>query len=112
SGRPNDKTAEMVFEQFRSLAGMIMERHPQTRLIYLPITPTTARWQIWQESQKDNELIALYMKKQSNMTFIDTQEEFINPDGTPRKDLLWWDGVHLNRKGYSVWKKLLEPELL
>jgi len=112
TGRPNDKTAEMVFEQFRKLAGMIRKRLPQTQLIYLPITPTTARWHIWPEAQKANELIASYVQNQSNMTFIDTQEEFINPDGTPRKNLLWWDGVHLNRKGYSVWKRLLEPKLL
>ena len=35
----------------------------------------------------------------------------LKADGTCNDDLLWWDGVHLNRKGYKAWAKLVKEKL-
>lgn len=112
SGRANDKTPEDVYHDFVILASGIRSRLPNTKLFYLAITPTTARWQIWHQAQKANELIAAYMELQPDMTFLETDSVFLNKNGRPREELLWWDGVHLNEKGYQRWTELVKPRLL
>ena len=111
SGRPNDKTAEQVYLEFKKLAKYIKIKLPDTKLFYLPITPTTSRWDIWPEASKVNRLIAQYISSEESFTYINSSKVFLNEKGMPRKELLWLDGVHLNKKGYKQWRNLLIHEL-
>jgi len=111
-GRANDKSPEQLFKDFKQLAEIIKERLPDTKLFYLPITPTTSRWHVWPKADKANKLIASYIKTQINMVYLETDKVFLDKNGLPRKDLLWWDGVHLNWEGYEQWKKIIKPELI
>lgn len=111
-GRANDKSPEQLFGDFKQLAETIKESLADTKLFYLPITPTTSRWHVWPQAEKANKLISSYIMKQPNMVYLKTDTVFIDKNGLPRKDLLWWDGVHLNREGYEQWKKIIKPELI
>lgn len=111
-GRVNDKSPEQVFGDFKQLAEAIKENLPDTKLFYLPITPTTSRWHVWPKADRANQLIDSYLSTQPNMVYLNTEKIFLDKEGLPREDLLWWDGVHLNRKGYEQWKKIIQPELI
>ena len=111
-GRANDKSPEQLFGDFKQLAETIKESLADTKLFYLPITPTTSRWHVWPQAEKANKLISSYIMKQPNMVYLKTDTVFIDKNGLPRKDLLWWDGVHLNGEGYEQWKKIIKPELI
>jgi hypothetical protein len=112
TGAPNDKSPEQLLDDFKSLASLIASELPHTRLYYVAITPTSRRWQIWPQARKANQLIARYASTQPAISFIDTTPLLLTPAQQPDTDLLWWDGVHLNRKGYKVWAEVIKNQLL
>lgn len=111
SGRANDKSPEQLFQDFKELAQLLEQRLPNTPLYFLAMTPTTTRWEVWPEVDKANRLIQAYAEEKEQIRYIDTTYFFINEQGQPNEDLLWWDGVHLNTSGYRLWTLLIKEAL-
>jgi lysophospholipase L1-like esterase len=61
--------------------------------------------------RKTNELIAEYISKQPRVQLIDADEAMLDAQGKPRAELLRWDGLHMNAKGYGVWTSIIKPVL-
>ena len=59
-----------------------------------------------------NALIKKFLKKKKHAEFIDVYSKMFNPDGTVMKDIFLEDNLHMNAKGYAIWKKAIEPYLL
>lgn len=112
TGRPNDKTPEELLELLRDFVQQMERKLPGATLYYLPITPTSSRWEIWPEAERANQLVLAYARQNNNVIYIDTTPYFLNEDGSVNKDLLFLDGIHLNSDGYAVWTELLRPMLL
>jgi hypothetical protein len=112
TGRDNDKSARQVADDFAALADMITARLPDTDLFYLPITPTTSRWEIWPEAAKANQFIREYASGNEKIHFIEATPYFMDEKGYPRGELLFWDGIHLNKDGYAIWTDLVKNSLL
>jgi lysophospholipase L1-like esterase len=36
----------------------------------------------------------------------------LDAQGNPRRGVFKWDGIHLNKKGYAIWKSVVRPVLL
>jgi lysophospholipase L1-like esterase len=45
------------------------------------------------------------------LTFIDVFHLMLGPNGLPRPDIFREDGLHMNAKGYAIWKEAIEPSL-
>ncbi len=111
-GRANDKTPEQLQSDFQELVTLLEKELPDTPLYYLSITPTTSRWEIWPQVQKANQLIRQYATAKNGVHFIDTTPYFLNKKKLPQEELFWWDGVHLNKKGYALWTRVIRERLL
>jgi lysophospholipase L1-like esterase len=35
----------------------------------------------------------------------------LDAEGKPKRDVFKWDGIHLNEKGYAIWKSIVRPIL-
>jgi len=95
----------------RVLMASNFRRGSPTRLVYLPIKPSPARWKFWPEAQKVNERLYAIAEKVQWVKYVDTATPLLGPDGQPRKELFRNDGLHLNDQGYKIWNKLLAPYL-
>ena len=111
TGRENDKTPNEVLRDFIKLDSLIHTRLPNTQIFYLPITPTKSRSYIWPLARKANNLISNYALGKDHITYIETSGYFLDDSGNIKGDLFWWDGVHLNKKGYQVWARLVRKAL-
>lgn len=105
------KTGEQVYEGFIEFVNVVRAQNPELPIYYISVSPTNARWKVWDEAQKANELIAAYCETQDKVTFIDTTSQLLGADGKPNKDLFIYDGLHLNEKGYAVWTSIIKPVL-
>jgi lysophospholipase L1-like esterase len=112
TGRENDKSARQVAGDFIRLAEMISAELPEADLFYLPITPTTSRWEIWPEANRANHLIREYAEDNGKVHFIEATSHFMDEEGKPRKEFLFWDGIHLNNNGYAIWTELVKNSLV
>ncbi len=105
------RTPEEVLETFVVLSTLIHEKLPQTRLAYVSINPTIARWHLDDQIRKTNQLIRDYLEDQEGMVFIDSYSKMLSPQGKPRPELLSEDQLHLGPEGYRLWKSIIEPYL-
>lgn len=105
------RTPEEVLETFVVLSTLIHEKLPQTRLAYVSINPTIARWHLDDQIRKTNQLIREYLEDQEWMVFIDSYSKMLSPEGKPRPELLSEDQLHLGPEGYRLWKSIIEPYL-
>ncbi|WCJ60131.1 SGNH/GDSL hydrolase family protein [Fontisphaera persica] len=105
------KSAEQVAADFRAFVQKVHQRLPQTRIAYLSIAPNPARWAQVERVREANRLIREFTQTDSRLEFIDVFSHMLGPDGQPLPDIFVEDRLHMNEKGYALWKKLVEPYL-
>jgi lysophospholipase L1-like esterase len=105
------KTYGSAIQDWRRFIGLVHGRLPATRIVFLSIKPSRARWPLWPEAQKANDLLASFCKSDNRLFFTDLGTPLLGPDGTPAADLFLKDQLHLNARGYAVWSKALAPVL-
>ncbi len=106
------KPPAQVLADFRALAETVRASLPETRLTYVSINPSVARWHLDDKMQETNRLIEAFTRTDPRLSYIDTHRVMLGPDGKPRADLLASDGLHLNAAGYKVWADAIRPHLL
>jgi len=107
----NSKSGEEVYDLVVDLFDTIQTTMPDVPVFYISISPTKARWKVWEDAQTANQLIAAYAEENENITFIDTTYALLNNQMEPNMDLFVWDGLHLNEDGYAVWTSIIKPIL-
>ena len=111
SGDQNDKSPEQVAQLFRATLFKIRKRFPDTPVFWISITPTSARWHVWPDIKKANELIRKICESHHDTYFIHTEQAFLNASGLPRNELFVSDKLHLNEAGYAIWTGIIKKEL-
>ena len=84
---------------------------PSTRILFLAIKPSIARWSLVEQMREANRLIQDRMDTDSCLTYVDVHTPMIGADGLPRPELLVDDGLHLSASGYALWTSILQPHL-
>jgi lysophospholipase L1-like esterase len=105
-------TAQMVFERFKKLFTDIRKKFPNVPFVYISLKPSPSRWQLREKMIAANNQIETYLAKKKNTVFVDVFHKMLGPDGTPIKEIYEEDNLHMNAKGYNIWKKEIQPNLL
>lgn len=111
TGDKSDKSPKEVAELFRYVLKIIRKTHPETPVYWIAITPTVARWSVWNEIQRANSRIKDICDDNNNTWFIRTDFAFLNDYGKPRTELFVDDKLHLNQQGYAIWTGIIKKEL-
>jgi hypothetical protein len=111
TGSEADKTPEEVAKLSRNVLKTIRKTHPDTPVFWIAITPTAARWSVWNKIQMANARIQDVCEHQPNTWFIQTDYAFLNENGKPRTELFIEDKLHLNQQGYAIWTEIVKKEL-
>ncbi len=105
-------TSTIVFERFKKLFFIIRKQLPGTAIAFVSIKPSPSREKIIPRIKETNKLVRKFLKKQKNTSYIDVYSAMINDDDTIKNELFIEDNLHLNEKGYAIWKKIIKPYLL
>ena len=105
------KKPEQVAGDFKALVQAIHKDLPKTKIIYIAIKPSIARWKLIDNIRKTNGLIEAICKTDDTLTYLDIVKPMLGADGMPRKELFVKDGLHMNDEGYKLWASLLKPHL-
>jgi len=106
------KSAEQVHRDFLAFRGKLFQSLPETRLLYVAIKPSRARWEKAPIMKVANDLIAGECETDERMTFIDIWQPMLSEAGPPSEHWFIKDGLHLSAKGYGLWNTILEPHLV
>jgi len=82
------------------------------RVYWLAVKPSLARWSLWPLMQAVNEGLRERASQHPRITFVDVATPMLNEQGMPREEIFVADGLHMNAKGYDLWREALRPVLL
>jgi lysophospholipase L1-like esterase len=103
-------TAVMVLDRFKELFKMIREK-TEAPIAFISIKPSPSRRHLIPKMREGNQLIKDFLATQKNTAFIDVHQKMLNTIGEPIPEIFLDDSLHMNAKGYAIWKKEMEPYL-
>ena len=104
-------TAAMVFGRFNKLYYLIRKEMPVVDIVFVSIKPSPSRRQLMKKDVEANKLISDFISHQEHAKFVDVYSRMLRPDGDPIPDLFLSDSLHMNAKGYAIWKEAIGPVL-
>jgi lysophospholipase L1-like esterase len=109
----NGKSPERVLGDFKRFVEVVHGALPKSKIVYIGIKPSIQRWKLIDKIRRANQLVQEHIaaQKSDKLAYVDAEQPMLGEDGKPRADLLLDDGLHLNKKGYEVWTKLLRDEI-
>ncbi len=105
-------TADSIFHNFKRLYAAIRQQLPEAPLEYISIKPSPSRVQYIKTAEAANRLISAFLAKERHAHFINIFPLMLTKDGKPRPELFVEDMLHMNARGYAIWRKAVEPYLL
>ena len=107
----NGKSPEQVLADFKTYVAKVRSRLPETRILYMGINPSQARWAQAEMQKEANRLIKDYCASGPNLGFIDIYDAMLGADGMPDPSLFIEDKLHPNAAGYQLRTRLILPHL-
>jgi lysophospholipase L1-like esterase len=105
------KTPETVAADFRAFVEKVRAKLPDVQIAYISIAPNPKRWAQVEAVKQANALNAEFCSKTPKMKYIDVFSSMLGPDGLPKPDIYLKDELHMNPKGYAIWKEIVGPQL-
>lgn len=97
------RSPEQVRDDFRAFAAAVQKGLPKTRILFVAVKPSLARWKLFDVQSKANRLVKELTEKDDRLGFIDVVPPMLGPDGKPKPELFVKDGLHLSEQGYAIW---------
>jgi lysophospholipase L1-like esterase len=108
----NDGVApEKVLEDFKKFSAMVRAKFPKAKLFYISIKPSPSRWKLADSFRKTNDLIKTEVSRDKNAKFVDVWTPMLGANGEPKPEIFIEDNLHLNEKGYDIWREVLAKYL-
>ncbi|MGH8851479.1 MAG: SGNH/GDSL hydrolase family protein [Casimicrobiaceae bacterium] len=101
------RTAADVARQFGAFVRGVHKALPATRIAFISIKPSPARAALLPEIRRANALVEQFATAHSGVDYIDVYTPMLAADGRPRAELFKPDALHLNARGYALWKSVI-----
>lgn len=105
-------TVDSIYNRFVRLYNLIRKKLPETEITFISIKPSPSRQALMPLMDAANWKIERFLATQHHAHFVDVYHLMLDEKGLPRKDLFQPDRLHMNRKGYLIWIKAIQPFLI
>lgn len=105
------KTPERVEADFKRFVALVKQKLPQTRVACISIAGNPARWKQIEQVKDANHRLEAVTKADPQLAFINVFPHLLGADGLPKPDIFVEDKLHMNEKGYAIWKEVVGPFL-
>lgn len=109
---PENKSATEVFERYKKLYQEIRVGLPEAEVVFISIKPCPSRWNLEPVIIDANQKIEAYIKTQPKSSYLDVHHAMLLNDSTLNTELFQEDKLHMNEKGYDIWRKIIQPRLM
>ena len=106
------KTPEETVHDFKKFYSLIRNQFGNIKVYMIGIKPSVERFYLDEEEKIFNNSIKLLASEDAYLEYIDVWDSMLNEDGSRMPELYIEDGLHMNKKGYEVWTKLVRKSLL
>jgi len=103
---------EKIKDTFLEFVDTIHHKLPDTRIYFLSIKPSPSRWSVWPGMREANRLIEKECAGDPRLTYVDIATPMLDADRQVLTDIFMSDRLHMNEKGYVIWRNVLRPILM
>jgi lysophospholipase L1-like esterase len=103
------KSPATVFRDYQAFVALVRRGLPETRIAFISIKPSPSRWALVDRIRAANMLVRQYAATDARLLYVDAFTPMLSPSGTPRGELFVEDSLHMNTRGYALWRDLLTP---
>ena len=103
------RTPQQVQADFAAFVNKVHATLPTTRIAFIGIKPSIARWALIDKVREANRLVREYCDRDERLGFVDVDAAMLGWDAKPRPELFVKDGLHMSPKGYEIWNVLVRP---
>ena len=104
----NDKKKpSKVLKEAKELAGKIQNDLPGTRIVFISPKPSIARVKLKNKYITFNNKLERFCNRKQNVDFANVWTPMLDVNGNVFKDVFLEDGLHMNKKGYDIWGKVI-----
>jgi hypothetical protein len=111
SGDGSDKTPEEIARLAKLVIDSLRRIEPKADIFLVGITPTPKRFEHWPKISAANLALEQVCHTGEHLTFIKTDDRYLNEEGKPRQELFSSDDLHQNEEGYKLWASILKASL-
>jgi lysophospholipase L1-like esterase len=96
------RTPEQVLADFQAFTEATHKALPKTRVYFIAIKPSPARWAKYEVQKRANQLVQEFCAKDQRLAYIDAVAPLLGKDDKPREELYVKDRLHLSPAGYEI----------
>jgi lysophospholipase L1-like esterase len=85
---------------------------PDVPISFVSIKPSPVRAEFLPTVVESNKLIKKFCKRRKKTDFINVFASMLSEDGKPMEEIFIADRLHMNAKGYQIWKNVITPYLI
>lgn len=105
------KSPQRVLEDYKAFVAKVRAKLPDVVIAYISVAGNPARWAQVEKVRETNRLIADYTSSDPKLKFVNVFDAMMGPDGTPKPDIFVEDRLHMNEKGYAIWREIIGAHL-
>jgi lysophospholipase L1-like esterase len=105
------KSPEQVFADYKAFVAKVHARLPKSKIVFISLNPTPARWSERDADKKVNTLVQRYTRRHPYLRYVETYDLPLTPEGQPRPELFLPDQLHFNAEGYRQLAARVRPVL-
>lgn len=102
----NGADAKDIVRRFKTFLKMCDRHLEGIPVTFVSIKPSVERAHLVPIIQAANKAVKVMIKKRANTYFLNVHKHMLEKDGSVRRDIFIEDMLHLNKKGYELWKEI------
>lgn len=107
-----ERTPAQVLADVQAFVARIHRDLPGTPIAFIAIKPSPSRANLLDAQRQANTLVRDWAATTRDVTYIDVFTPMLDAAGQPREDLFVGDRLHMNAKGYALWRGIVAPVLV
>lgn len=101
-----EKKTRQIYKDAKTLSKQLNRDLPETKVVFISPKPSVARWHLTKQYNKINKKIKKLCKK-NDYGFADVWSAMLDENGMVFTDIFLDDNLHMNKKGYDIWEKVI-----
>jgi len=105
------RSPRQVLADTRVLVLALREALPDAHIVWVSIKPSPARLAQRPRQHEANRLVEAWLRAQPGTRYPDVATPMLDASGQPRGELFIADRLHMNARGYAIWRAAIAPLL-
>ena len=103
------RSTATIMENTKQVVQRIQKKLPDCEIVLISAKPSIARWSLKPQYDDVNQAFKAYASEEAKVSYANVWDIMLDEKGAVRKDIFIEDGLHMNKAGYDLWDKIIQP---